>query len=131
MESGRAEARDLLIGSSPKRPEEHRVVHRLEKVRLALRVRAEQREPPARDGAIEVGQIPEPAGHQTTEAHYSIVMRRETVGPMLPITSTPNTPNVIVRPPSPMVGRLSPKVRVSAPFASSGGKARLAPTTWM
>ena len=120
MESGRAEARDLLIGSSPKRPEEHRVVHRFEKIRLALRVRAQQREPAARDEAIEVSQIPEPASHQTTEAHYSIVMWRETVGPTLPITSTPNTPKVIVRPLRPMVGRLSAKARVSTPFASIG-----------
>ena len=120
METGRTEARDLLIGSPPKRPEEHRVVHRFEKVRLALRVRAEQCDPWTRHGAIEVRQIPEPAGYQTTEAHYLIVMWRVTVGPMLPITSTPNTANVTVRPPSPRVGRLIEKLRVSTPSASIG-----------
>ena len=54
--------------------------------------------PAAGNRAIEVRQIPEPASHQTAEAHYSIVKRRVTAGPTLPITSTPNTPTVIVLP---------------------------------
>jgi hypothetical protein len=120
MEAGQAEAGDLLVGSSPERPEEHRVVHRLEEIRLALRIGTQQRDATARDGAIEVRQIPEPTGGQMTKAHYCIVSRRETVGPTLPITSTPNTPSVIVRPLRPMVGRLIEKVMVSTPFASMG-----------
>ncbi len=72
VEAAATEARDLLIGRAPHRAEQHRVVHCLEQIGLALGVGPEQRDPAGRKLTVEVVQVSESTHDQPAQPHYSM-----------------------------------------------------------
>jgi hypothetical protein len=60
---------DVLVGCAPEGAEQDRVRDRLQQIRLALSVGAEQREPLSGELAIKVRQVAESSRHQSLEPH--------------------------------------------------------------